>query len=160
MSTQTLETLLGEHPLLRGLRERDLDLVAGCASNVRFEAGEEIFRQGESANHCYLIRHGRVAVQIFSPHEGPITVQTLEPGEVLGWSWLFPPYRWHYDARALQLTRAIALDGKCLREKCERDPLLGYELMKRLSFVMHERMQASRLQLLDLYGPSAKRGSS
>lgn len=156
MSTHTLKPILAEHPLLRGLGDDDLDLLAGCATNVRFESDEAIFRQGESADHCYLIRHGRVAVQMFSPPEGLLTIQTLSPGEILGWSWLFPPYQWHYDARALELTRAIALDGKCLRDKCDQDPRLGYELMKRLSFIMHERMQASRMQLMDLYGPGAE----
>ena len=153
MTVSSLETYLADHPLLRGLPEDDLDLLVGCASNVAFQADEEIFRQGQVANRCYLIRYGRVALEIASPHRGPLTVQTLEPGEVLGWSWLFPPYRWHFDARALELTRATALDGGCLREKCDRDPRLGYELMKRFSAVMHDRMQMSRLQLLDLYGP-------
>ncbi len=158
MTVSSLEGYLAEHPLLRGLAEDDLELLTGCASNVAFQADEEIFRQGQAANHCYLIRYGRVALQVASPNRGPLTVQTLEPGEVLGWSWLFPPYRWHFDARALELTRATALDGSCLREKCDQDPRLGYELMKRFSAVMHDRMQASRLQLLDLYGPSG--GSS
>ena len=100
MSVDTLKPILAEHPLLRGLGDDDLALLSGCASNVRFEPDQTIFRQGESADHCYLIRHGRVAVQIFSPHHGLLTVQTLAPGEVVGWSWLFPPYQWHFDARA------------------------------------------------------------
>ena len=118
---------------------------------MRFDEGKFLFREGEEANNFYVIRAGRVAIEIFSPKRGPITVQTVREGDVLGWSWLFPPYRWHFDARALELTRAISLDGKCLRNKCEEDHDLGYELMKRFSEVMIQRLQATRLQLLDLY---------
>ena len=86
------------------------------------------------------------------PHRGLITVQTVREGDVLGWSWLFPPYRWHFGARTLQTTRALAFDGKCLRGKCENDHDLGYELFRRFSQVITERLEATRLQLLDLYG--------
>ena len=161
MNTRSLKAYLAGHPVLAGLADADLELLEGCASNVAFAADEEIFRQGTSADCCYLLRHGRVALQLHSPAEGAVTLQTLGPGEVLGWSWLFPPYRWHFDARALELTRAVSLDGRCLREKCESDPRLGYELMKRFSHVIHERMQASRVQLLDLFAPAeARRASS
>ena len=82
-----------------------------------------------------------------------MTIQTLGPGEVLGWSWLFPPYRWYFDGRALKQTQALVLDAIRVREKCEEDPKLGYELMKRSSAIIHHRMQAARLQIIDLYGP-------
>ena len=149
---ETLERILSEHPFLKGLDKSYIELIVGCASNVRFNAGEFIFREGEEANKFYFIRHGRVALEIFVPERGAITIQTLGEGDVLGWSWLFPPYRWHFDARALELTRAIALDGKCLREKCEENHDLGYELMKRFAHVIEERLQATRIQLLDIYG--------
>ena len=155
MKTETLEPYLAEHSLFRGLSSDYVTLVSGCASNVRFAEGERIFRQGEPAERCYLIRHGMVSLEIRSPTTGPVTIQTLGPGEVLGWSWLFPPYKWHFDAQAKELTRAVALDGKCLRGKCDQDPKLGYELMKRLSALIHARMQATRLQILDIYGPTA-----
>jgi CRP-like cAMP-binding protein len=149
---ETLERILLEHPFLKGLDRSYIELIVGCASNVRFNAGEFIFREGEEANRFYFIRHGRVALEIFVPERGAITIQTLGEGDVLGWSWLFPPYRWHFDARALELTRAIALDGKCLRQKCEENHDLGYELMKRFAHVIEERLQATRIQLLDIYG--------
>jgi CRP/FNR family transcriptional regulator, cyclic AMP receptor protein len=155
MQTQTLEPILAEHPFLKGLDSRYLQVIVGCASNVRFDAGGLIFREGEEANQFYIIRHGRVALQIFAPERGPITIDTLSPGDVLGWSWLFPPYRWHFDAKALELTRAIALDGTCLRSKCEDDHGLGYELVKRFAHVLMQRLQATRLQLLDVYGAGA-----
>ena len=151
MSMQTLERVLGEHALLKGLERSHLQLLAECASNVRFDAGEVIFREGEPAQLFYLIRHGKVAVETFAPERGPIIIQTLGEGELLGWSWLIEPYRWRFDARAVELTRAIALDGECLRGKCEEDYSLGYELMKRIAHVIEHRLQATRLQLLDVY---------
>ena len=149
---QTLEPVLAEHPFFQGLAPEYLRVLVGCASNVRFEAGQQIFREGEEANEFYLIRHGKVALEVYVPGRGSITIQTLGAGEILGWSWLVPPYQWRFDARAVELVRAIALDGKCLRTKCEDDPRLGFALLKRFAHVMTERLQATRLQLLDVYG--------
>ena len=149
---ETLARLLAEHPFLQGLQPEHIELLTGCASNVRFDSGQFIFREGDEANHFYIIRHGKVALEIYAPGKGPITIETLEEGDILGWSWLFPPYHWHFDARAVELTRAIALDGKCLRTKCDEDPSLGYELVKRFSHVLVDRLQATRMKLLDLYG--------
>jgi CRP/FNR family cyclic AMP-dependent transcriptional regulator len=149
---ETLERILGEHPFFKDLNQPYLQLVTGCASNVRFDPDDYIFREGEEANQFYLIRQGRVALQILAPDRGPITVETLEEGDILGWSWLIPPYNWHFDARAMELTRAIALDAKCLRRKCEEDHNLGYELLKRFGHIMEQRLSSTRLQLLDLYG--------
>jgi CRP-like cAMP-binding protein len=133
----------------------ELELLAGCASNVRFEAGDVLFREGDQANTFYVIRHGTVAIEAYGAARGEMTIETVEPGEVLGWSWLFPPYRWHFDARALSQVRATAFDGACLRGKCDDDPGLGYDLMKRFAQVMIERLQWTRLRLLDVYGRGA-----
>ena len=149
---ETLEGVLKEHRFFRELAPDYLKTLAGCAANVRFRAGDVIFREGAAANQFYLIREGRIAIEVFVPGRGALTIQTLGAGEVLGWSWLFPPYRWTFDARAGEEVRAFALDGKCLRDKCEADHDLGYELMKRFSVIMTERLQATRLQLLDVYG--------
>lgn len=149
---QTLEPLLSEHAFFAGLHPADLSLLAGCASNVRFESGQMIFREGDPANQFFLIRHGRVALEIFSHNRGPVSIQTLAEGDVLGWSWMVAPFVWRFDAKALELTRALALDAECLRRKCDADPRLGYELLKRVVQVMTERLQATRLQLLDVYG--------
>ena len=151
MTMETLERVLAEHPFFKDLERPYLELLAECASRVRFNAGEVIFRESEPANLFYLIRRGKVAVETFSPNRGSIIIQTLGEGQVLGWSWLIAPYRRRFDARAVELTRAIALDGECLREKCERDYHFGYELMKRVAQLMDQRLQATRLQLLDVY---------
>lgn len=149
---ESISKLLREHPFFTGLAEADLELVAGCASNVVFKAGESIFREGGDADHFYVLRYGRVVTEIRDPSRGPIRIQTLGPGDVLGWSWLFPPYRWQHDARAVELTRALAFDGACLRSKSEDDPRLGYDLMKRFARVIVERLEHTRMQLLDVYG--------
>jgi CRP/FNR family transcriptional regulator, cyclic AMP receptor protein len=148
---ETLQRILADHPFARGLSEKHLELLTGCASNVRFGAGQVVFHEGEEANEFYLIREGKMAVELFAPERGPVNILTLGEGEVLGWSWLVPPYRWRFDARAIEPTRAIALDGKCLREKAERDSELGYELLKRMAHIMEERLHATRLQLLNVY---------
>lgn len=149
---QTLEPVLKEHPFFKDLEPSYIRLITECASNVRFDAGEYIFREGEEANSFYIVRHGKVALELFAPGRGSVTIQTIGEGDVLGWSWLVSPYRWFMDARALQLVRAVALDGKCLRNKCEEDPKLGYELMKRFAHIIMERLHAARLQILDIYG--------
>jgi len=148
---ETLQRILADHPFARGLSDKHLELLTGCASNVRFEAGQEVFREGEEANEFYLIREGKMSVELFAPERGSVNILTLGEGDVLGWSWLVPPYRWRFDARAIEPTRAIALDGKCLREKAERDSELGYELLKRMAHIMEERLHATRLQLLNVY---------
>jgi CRP/FNR family transcriptional regulator, cyclic AMP receptor protein len=156
---QTLEAILTGHPFFEGLEPRFMQLVTGCASNVRYKSGEYIFREGEPAEHFYIIRHGKVALETQGAQRGRIVIETMEDNEVLGWSWLFPPYRWHFSARALQETRAIALDGACLRAKGEADHDLGYALAMRVARIMMERLQATRLQLLDVYNIKQRAGS-
>jgi len=152
MIMRSLEPLLAEHPFLRGLEPGHLALLVGCASNVVFQPGEYLIHEGDEARSFFVIRQGRVAVETSAPGRGALPIQTLGPGDILGWSWLVPPHRNRFDGRALELTRAIALDGTCLRGKCEEDHHLGYELLKRFSRVMVERLEATRLQLMDLYG--------
>lgn len=146
------DAILAEQAFFKDMDPRLLEIIAGCASNVRFAADEWIFQEGEDAARFYLLRHGNVALKAFVPGRGEVTIQTIEAGEMLGWSWLFPPYQWHFGARALELTRAIAFDGACLRTKAEADHDLGYELYKRFSQKIIERLQATRLQILDVYG--------
>jgi CRP-like cAMP-binding protein len=119
---------------------------------VRFESGQYLFHEGQSADQFYLIRQGHVALELAAPGRGAIMIQTLAEGEIVGISWLIPPYRWTNDARAIDLVRAIAIDGACLRRKCEVDHDLGYEMMKRFVPILVQRLQATRLQILDVYG--------
>jgi CRP/FNR family cyclic AMP-dependent transcriptional regulator len=148
---QTLEPILANHPFFRGFEPRYMQLITGCASNVRFPAGATIFREGQPASSFYIIRRGKVALETMVAPQDSLVIQTIEDGDVLGWSWLFPPYRWHFSARAIEETRAIVLDGACLREKGESDHDFGYELVKRVAQIMMNRLQATRLQALDIY---------
>ncbi len=149
---QGLGRIVSEHPFFAELGAAHCQLVAGCAKNVRFEAGSYILREGNPADEFYLIREGRVALEVHAPGKREITFQTVGPGEIIGVSWLVPPYRWSYDARAIDRVRAISLDARCLRGKCDDDHDLGYEMMTRFVPVLVQRLQATRLQLLDLYG--------
>lgn len=148
---KTLEPILAKHPFFEGLEPQYLDLLTGCASNIVFKAGDIVFREGEDAKQFFIVREGIIRLEIFAPGQGEIPIQTVEGGDVVGWSWLFPPYLWHFTGRATQPLRVIALDGECLRRKCEEDHSLGYEFLKRFSHIMLGRLQATRLQLLDLY---------
>lgn len=152
MQVYGLDRIIREQPFFAGLQEAFCTLVCGCARNVRFEAGQYLFHEGEPAEEFYLLRHGRIALELHGPERGSVTFQTLGPGELAGVSWLIPPYRWTYDARAQTLVRAIAMDAACLRQKCEEDHHLGYEMMKRFMPILIERLQATRLQILDVYG--------
>ncbi len=159
---QTIEQELAHQPFFAGLEPRFVALIAGCGSNVQFERDAPIFREGEQADTFYVLRHGRVALETAAPAAGHLSIETIEAGEVLGWSWLFPPYQWRFSGRALEPVRAIALDGACLREKCERDHDFGFEIMRRFAAIIIERLQATRLQLLDLYAspvPGGRRGA-
>jgi CRP-like cAMP-binding protein len=152
-----VEELLRDAPFFDGLRPESAELIAGCASNVHFDAGALIFREGEQADAFYLLRHGSVALETHNPARGPVVIETIEAGDVLGWSWLFPPYRWHFDARARTAVRATAFDGECLRGKCAADPVLGYELVSRFAQTLIQRLQWTRLRLLDVYGHAGDR---
>lgn len=152
---QTLEPVLAKHPFLRGFPERYLQVLVGCASQVRFSPGEFVFRMGEPADRFYLIRRGRVALELHAAARGSITVQTLGDGDALGWSWLIPPYVWNLDGRAVEPTLALSFDAACLRGKCEQDHDLGYEMYRRFAPVIVERLQATRLQVLDVHGLTA-----
>ena len=158
MKVEGLDRLMQEHPFFEGLGREALELLAGCAANARFPAGEVFVREGGPADKFYLIRHGTVAQEIRVPGRDPLIVETLGEGDILGWSWIVPPYRWTFDARALDLVRTISMDAKCLRAKCEDDHSLGYDLYQRIVPVMSRRLKAVRLRLVDMYAPSPGSG--
>jgi len=152
---QTIEQLLAEAKAFNGMSSQHLELIAGCAQNVTFADGEYLMREGDPADSFYVVRLGRVAPEIFVPQRGGVTVETVEGGDLVGWSWLTPPYKVHLDARAVGSVHVVAFDAACLRGKADRDPVLGYELMRRFIPVIVERLQATRLRMLDVYGAVA-----
>ena len=149
---RTIDALLAEVPAFVGLRPDHLELIAGCARNRVFAADDHLLHESEPADDFYVIRRGDVALETYAPQHGALTIETLHDGDLVGWSWLVPPYRTMFDARALAETHTISFDGSCLRGKCETDHDLGYELMRRFTAVIVERLQSTRLRLLDVYG--------
>ncbi len=154
MVIKGLENIVAKHALFAGLGNTFLTLVSSCAKNVRFQAGEYLFNEGADACEIFLIREGTVALEVSTPGQGSMTFMTAATDDVVGLSWIVPPYRWTFDARALEDVRAISLDATCLRRKCDADPALGYEVMKRFTPTIVERLHETRLQLLDIYGTS------
>lgn len=149
---KSIHDLLREHSFFSGISPADTELIAGCGINRHFKSGEYLAREGEPADHFYVVRKGLISVELYSPTHGSIPIQTMNPGEVVGFSWIFPPYRWSMDLLAKEETSLVQVDGACLRGKCEKDPRMGYDLMKRFARMMSDRLNASRVQLLDLYG--------
>ena len=149
---RTIADLIGDAPALAGLAPHHLELIAGCGENAHFQAGVTLAGAGQSADHFFLVRHGSIALELAVPQHDPLTISTLHDGEIVGWSWLFEPHRWAFDARAVEDTGVIAFDGACLRGKCDADHELGYQLMRRFAAVLVDRLQGTRLQLLDVYG--------
>ena len=147
---------LSRHPFFAGLAERELAELAICAARREFPAGHSLTHEGDPAHCFYAIIRGKVAIALHVPARGQVTLQTLADGEVLGWSWLVPPAQWTFDSRTLQPTAVLEFDGPAVLRLCDAEPALGYRMMTRLSRVMTERLRATRLQLLDIYGAPRK----
>jgi len=152
---ETLKPIIQAQPFFAGFSEAMTDLIVGCAENVKYAKGAHLMHEGQPANDFFLIRAGSVLISVHGAQYGKIHVQTLYAGEIVGWSWLVPPYRARFDAVALEDTRTLRFDGQCLRNKCEQDPAMGYELLKRVSATLAQRLESSRLQLMDVYGRNA-----
>ncbi|MGD0833480.1 MAG: cyclic nucleotide-binding domain-containing protein [Candidatus Dormibacteria bacterium] len=148
----TIADLIAKEEFFAGLDQSTLEFVAGCGRNVRFAAGDRILTEGEPADTFYLLRSGSVAITFYVPGQGGVIVDTIGAQDVLGWSWLFDPYRWQFDAEAREDVSAVAFDGVCLRTKCDGDPQLGYSLILRFARVMLKRLQSVRMRVLDIYG--------
>jgi CRP-like cAMP-binding protein len=144
---EALKQTLVEHPFFKGIDLRHLEFIALVASEQSFEADELIFQEGDEAETFYLISRGSVMLGTFIPGKGLANIESLGNGEVLGWSWLIPPYQWHFSARAIQQTQVIVLDGVQLRQQSEEDHEFGFELYKRLVLIIGQRLRATRMRL-------------
>ena len=158
--TDAIGRTLRESPVFKELSEAHQDFIAGCASLAAFQGGDYIYREGQPADKFYLIRHGRVGLETYVPGSAPIIVDTLREGDPLGWSWLIPPYRTHFDARAIELTRVICFDAACLRRKMDEDQSFGYDVYKRMTPVIAARLAAARLKMMDFYARPSERGTA
>lgn len=152
MTVRFVEELLAESPVFGDLEPRHRATVAGCAVTAHAGAGELLFREDEPADDFVVIRSGRIALELHAPGRTPLLVETLEAGAVVGWSWLFEPYRWQFDIRAVEDCRLLRFDAACLRGKAGADHELGYQLMRHFAAAIVDRLQHTRVRLLDLYG--------
>jgi CRP/FNR family cyclic AMP-dependent transcriptional regulator len=148
---EPMATRVALHPFLAGMNRTQLALLTDCAMAAHFKTGQTILREGEFANRLYLIETGKVVLESVDSFGEPLMIETIGAGDLLGWSWMFPPYTWHFTARAVEPTTAIVFYGTLLREYCEKDHSLGYELLKRISAVMVKRLQVAHKQMLSLY---------
>jgi CRP-like cAMP-binding protein len=157
IETEPMATRVALHPFLAGMNHEQLALLTDCAIPVHFKTDQMIFREGEMANRFYLVERGKIVLESIGRHAAPVLVDTIGAGDLLGWSWMFPPYVWHFTARATEPTDAIFFYGTILREYCERDHSLGYELFKRMSAVMVRRLQGARENMLVFHTHNAGR---
>ena len=148
---EPIATRVALHPFLAGMNRPQLALLTDCAMATNFKKKQTIFREGEMANRFYLIETGKVVLESSEGLSSPVIIDTINPGDLLGWSWMFPPYTWQFTARAVEPTAAIFFYGTILREFCEKDHSLGYELLKRMSVVMVKRLQAARKKILGFH---------
>ena len=155
MSERTRDLLEG-HAFLAGFPAEAIDLLADAGEPASFGARTLLFREGDSADVAYLVTRGRVAVEVHAPNQGPLVVDTIGAGHVLGLSWAAPPFRYQFDARAVDDVEAVAVDATRLRVVLAGDPVLGFLFLDRLAAVMLGRLQATRIRLLDLYGPGGE----
>jgi CRP/FNR family cyclic AMP-dependent transcriptional regulator len=149
---ESIEAIMAVHPFLDGTSPHQRRILTDCAMVSTFAPGELIFREGDPANRFYLVHRGKVALETHVRERGTVLIQHIGAGDILGWSWLFPPYYWHFDARAVEPTEAVFFYGTPLRDECEADHDLGYELMKRITAVIIQRLQGTRRQLLNAHG--------
>ncbi len=150
--TETVEGILGDHAFLSGLPEGTVELIAGCARRVEVQPDGYVLREGEATDTLYLVQRGRVAIEVHQPGHGGVAIETVGPGSTVGLSWISPPFRWQFDARAVDEVTLVAIDVARLRAEFERNPVIGYAVLDRLAARLVDRLQATRLQLLDLHG--------
>jgi len=150
-NNESMATRVALHPFLAGISPTQLALLTDCAMAAHFKPGQIILREGEVANRFYLIESGRVVLESGESLGEPLVVETITAGDLLGWSWMFPPYVWNFTARAVEPTEAIFFYGTILREYCERDPSLGYQLFKRMAPIMLKRLQGARKKMIAVH---------
>jgi CRP-like cAMP-binding protein len=155
IENETMETRVSLHPFFAGMKGTHLALLTDCAVSLHFKKGQIVFREGETANQFYVVEIGKVGLESASKYGKPVIVETIGAGELLGWPGMFPPYSWRFTARAMQDTDAIFFYGTILRNHGERDPSLGFELMKRVSVISNRRLQAARDEILSLHAKQA-----
>ena len=151
MELKSMKEVIATQPFFDGLEHQYLTLFAGCASHRSFNEGKFLLKENKQSTQFFIIKEGKVAVEVFAGNKGTIRIQTLAEGDLVGWSWLFPPYKNQFDVIALTTTRVIAFEGSCLQKKCKDDYRFGYEMLRRMTGVIIDRLRNTRLQLVDIY---------
>jgi len=151
MSLRPIDSIIARHEFFKEFRRDHMEIMQACAEEVRFNRDQYLVRQGQGAERFFLIRKGQVRVELVGEDKKPIPVQTVGPNEIVGWSWMIPPYRWSFDVRAQEPTIAIVFDGSALRKTCEKDFELGFRLLQRVNFALLQRLEALRAQLLEIH---------
>jgi CRP/FNR family cyclic AMP-dependent transcriptional regulator len=151
MELQSLARSLKKQQLIQELSDEHIAFLSGCTKNVRYQEGDYLFREGAEADWLYMVRKGKISLEVYDAQRGTIVLETLHAGELIGWATIFPPYRWHADARAVKDTLVFAVDGACLRQKLEHDHDFGYAFTRMMLREVHRRLERSRLQILDVY---------
>lgn len=154
MAEASNRDLLSRNGFFSALAPEHLDLLAQHARRRTLANDEVLFRNGGAARHFYLLLRGKLSIEVAAIEGPPLELQALEPGAVVGWSWMIPPYRWHFQARAEQAAEALEFDGAEILARCEQDPRLGYELLKRFSALMSERLEFARRRIMDEWKPA------
>lgn len=155
-----LRDLLNTHPVFQDFPNAFIDQIGECAWEMEFQADQYLFWTGQEAKYLYILRDGAVTLQAYTPERGPVVIETMGNGDIIGWSWLFPPFKWHLDAKAEEPTHALVLDGRCILGKCDQNHELGFELMKRFNCIMLDRLANTRMRLLDSYAKGDLAGSN
>lgn len=153
--TEVNAAALAAHPFLRGMSADQLSVLAEAARNVKFPARYRLFEDGGNATRFWLIQSGHVSLDLHVPGEGPVVIETIGMGELLGWSWLFPPYKWAFGAVAATAVEAFEFDAPLVRERCAAHPELGYGFNQRITRVLAKRLQTTRIRLTARSGHSA-----
>ena len=151
LKSKSIKDSIKELKFFDGISEEMIEYISHCGQNHHFHQNQYRGKEGEAAEHFYIIRKGKVSLQLHHHIKGTIMLKTLHPGDIVGISWIVPPYRLNFDMRALEETSVIEFNGKCIRDKCEADPKLGYLLIKKFTEMLSERLKDTRMQLLDVY---------
>jgi len=149
----SIEDYLSSHPFFSGLDDGFISFLSDSATKIRVKEGDSLFKQGERADKFYLLRNGQIAIQVPALMGPTLDIQTLGENQILGWSWLISPYRWSFQARAIEDTEVIEFDGSAILARCEQDPAFGYALFKRFAALMSERLDAARQKMMDQWDP-------
>lgn len=153
MNNQMIEDFLSNHPFFSAMDDNFLKFLAESASELSIKKGDVLFRQGKPADTFYLLREGRISIQVPALVGPSLEIQHLGDNQLLGWSWLIPPYRWNFMARAEEDSTLLEFDGKAILARCEEDPKFGYELFKGFASLMSERLDAARQSMMDQWNP-------